>query len=155
MALIPSQSQLNRTEKMDLKTQQVLQLIQSHSRIKNFLTILCYVLIAGGLFIYVFYAFNQSRTIKIVADYQENPQSYKTEKIMTNPRIKFQYSENDIYDIQAKKAFNKDDQEVILYDVFASGDIGKITAGELEVIDTGDHLIFTKNPVLILNRTEK
>ncbi len=140
---------------MDLKTEQVLKLIHSHSRIKNFLTTLCYALIIGGLFIYIFYAFNQSRTIKLVNDYKENPQGYKTEKIMTNPRIKFQYNDAQIYDIQAKKAFHKDENEIMLYDVFAEGDIGKITAGELKIDENGNHLVFTKNPILILNKTKK
>lgn len=111
-------------------------------------------MIVGGLFIYIFYAFNQSRTIKLVNQYKENPEGYKTEKIMTNPRINFQYSDTQIYHIQAKKAFHKDEQEVILYDVFATGDIGNITAGELKIDQEGNHLVFTKNPVLILNKTD-
>jgi hypothetical protein len=41
-----------------------------------------------------------------------------------------------------------------MYDVFAEGKIGKITAGELEITESGDHMVFTKNPVLILNQTE-
>ena len=138
---------------MDSKTEQVLKLINSHLRVKNFLTILCYCLIFGGLFIYVFYALNQSHIIKIVNKYKENAQQYKTEKIMTNPRINFQYNDKQVYHIRAKKAFHKDDQEAILYDVFATGDIGDITAGELEIDEEGDHLVFTKNPVLILKKT--
>jgi hypothetical protein len=140
---------------MDLKTQQVLKLIDSHLRIKNFLTILCYALIIGGLFVYIFYAVNRSNAIKLVNDYKKNPKEYETEKIMTNPRIDFQHNDSKIYHIQAKKAFHKNEQEVILYDVFATGDIGKITAGELKIDDEGNHLVFTKNPVLILNKTEK
>jgi hypothetical protein len=140
---------------MDIKTEQVLKLIHSHLRIKKFLTILCYCLIVGGLFIYVFYAFNQNSTIKLVNQYKENPEKYKTEKIMINPRIKFQHTDNQIYDIQAKKAVHKNESEMVLYDVFATGNIGNITAGELEINDEGNHLIFTKNPVLILNKTEK
>lgn len=140
---------------MDIRTEQVLKLIHSHLRIKKFLTILCYCLIVSGLFIYVFYAFNKNSTIKLVNQYKENPEKYKTEKIMINPRIKFQHTDNQIYDIQAKKAVHKNESEMVLYDVFATGNIGNITAGELEINDEGNHLIFTKNPVLILNKTEK
>ena len=140
---------------MDLRTKQTLELINSHLRVKKILTILCYALIAGGSFIYIFYAFNQSRTIKVVNDYKNNPTEYKTEKIMTNPRIKFQYNDKQVYDIQAKKAFHADENEVMLYDVFAKGDVGRITAGELKINEEGDHLIFTKNPILILNKTQK
>ena len=140
---------------MDLRTQQVLQIIKSHSRIRDIITILCYCLIAGGLFIYVFYAFNQSNTIKLVSDYKENPKEFQTEKIMTNPRIKFQYNDANIYNIRAKRAFHKNEDEVILHDVFAEGDIGNITSGELKVYEEGNHLVFTKNPILILKKTQK
>ena len=74
---------------------------------------------------------------------------------MTNPRIKFEHGDAQVYHIQAKKAFHKNNQEAILYDVFATGEIGNITAGELEIDEKGDHLIFTKNPILILNKTSK
>ena len=140
---------------MDLKTEEILKLFYSHLRIKNFLTILCYCLIVGGVFVYVFYAFNQSRTIKLVTDFKKKSKSYESEKIMTNPRLKFEHGDAQIYHIQAKKAFHKNNQEAILYDVFATGEIGNITAGELEIDEEGDHLIFTKNPILILNKTNK
>ena len=140
---------------MDLKTEEILKLFYSHLRIKNFLTVLCYCLIVGGVFVYVFYAFNQSRNIKLVTDFKKKSKSYESEKIMTNPRIKFEHGDAQIYRIQAKKAFHKNNQEAILYDVFATGEIGNITAGELEIDEKGDHLIFTKNPILILNKTNK
>lgn len=140
---------------MDIKTEEILKLFYSHLRIKNFLTILCYCLIVGGVFVYVFYAFNQGRTIKLVSDFKKKSKSYESEKIMTNPRIKFEHGDAQIYHIQAKKAFHKNNQEAILYDVFATGEIGNITAGELEIDEEGDHLIFTKNPILILNKTSK
>lgn len=140
---------------MDNSTEQLLKILKSQHKIRSLLTILCYALIIGGLFVYVFYAFNQSRTIKLVKKHAENIKEYETEKIMTNPRMKLQHSDQNIYNINAKKAFHKNQEEVILYDVFAEGAIGKITAGELEVSEEGNHLVFTKNPVLILNQTEK
>jgi hypothetical protein len=139
---------------MDLKTEEIIKLFYSHLRIKNFLTILCYFLIVGGVFIYVFYGFEQSSKIKIVKDFKQKSESYKTEKIMTNPRIKFEHGDSQIYQIKAKKAFHKNDQEAILYDVFATGEIGNISAGELEINEEGNHLVFTKNPVLILNKVK-
>lgn len=140
---------------MDLKTEEILKLFYSHLRIKNFLTVVCYCLIVGGVFIYIFYAFNQSNKIKLVNDLKEkSKKSYETEKIMTNPRIKFEHGDSQIYHIQAKKAFHKNNQEAVLYNVFAEGEIGNITAGELEINEAGDHLTFTKNPVLILNKTK-
>ncbi len=87
----------------------------------------------GGVFVYVFYAFNQTQTIKLVTDLKKKSKSYDSEKIMTNPRLKFEHGDAQIYHIQAKKAFHKNNQEAILYDVFATGEIGNITAGELEI----------------------
>ncbi|MBU6141157.1 MAG: hypothetical protein KGP29_06360 [Proteobacteria bacterium] len=140
---------------MDLRTEEVLQLIKSQNKTRNLLTILCYALIIGGLFVYIFYAFNQSRAIKLVKKHSDNLKEYQTEKIMTNPRIKIKHDEGNIYDIRAKKAFHENEEEVKLFDVFAEGKLGKITSGELHVSEEGDHLVFTKNPILILNQTEK
>ena len=140
---------------MDDKTQQVLKLIRSHSKIKNYLTVLCYLLIFGGIFIYVFYAINKShQNIKLISRYKDDAKNFKTEKIMTNPHIKFQYSDDQIYSIKAKKAYHENEEEVMLYDVFATGDIGNITAGTLKIDESGDHLVFSQNPVLILNQVE-
>ena len=139
---------------MDKKTEQILKLIHSQNRIKHFLTILCYLLIVGGILIYLFYAFSQGSAIKIVKKHSENLKNYKTEKIMTNPRIKVQHDNNNTYSIHAKKAFHENEEEVLLFDVFAEGDIGKITSGELQISEEGDLMTFTKNPDLIHNQTE-
>jgi hypothetical protein len=139
---------------MDLKTAEVLKIINFHLKIKKILTILSYFLIIGGIFIYAFHGFSRSRNIKLITQYREEAKNYKAEKIMTNPRLKFQYDDAEIYDIQAKKAFHKDEKEMTMYDVFATGKTGNITAGELNIYDEGNHLVFTKNPVLILNESK-
>ncbi len=139
---------------MDERTQQVLKLIRSHYKIKKFLSILCYFAIIGGVFVYVFHAVSKNNnSIKLVKQYKEDPEHYKIEKIMTNPRMEFQYDDGQVYHIKAQKAHHVNDEQVILYDVFATGDIGNVTAGKLEVNEQGDHLIFTDNPVLFLNKT--
>ena len=139
---------------LDNRTAEVLQLIQSHHKIRNYLTVLCYLSLISGLFVYVFYAVNKTNSIKLITQYNEDASKFKTEKIMTNPRINFQYNDNQVYHIKAKKAHHESDEEIMLYDVFATGDIGNITSGKLQVSESGDHLIFTENPVLILYRTE-
>lgn len=138
---------------MDDKTQQILQLIQAHIKIKNYLTKISYFLIIGGLLFYFFHAFHKSNNaINLINNYQDKSKSYNTKKIMTNPNIKFQYNENEIYDIKAQKALHENEKEVILYNISAIGNIGEITAGELKIGDNGEHLIFTENPILILNQ---
>jgi len=140
---------------MDLRTQQILQIFKSHIRIKNFVTFGCYTMIVGGIFTYVFLSLNYRNNIKIVSNHKNNLHNFKIEKVITNPRINFQYNENQIYRIEAKKASHQSDDEATLFDVFASGALGKVTAGELKVSENGDHLVFSKNPVLILNQTGK
>lgn len=137
---------------MDDRTQQILKIIQSHVKIKNYLTVLCYFLIVSGLLFYIFYAFSKANNnIKFVTEYKDNAKEFSTQKTMTNPHIKFEYSNNQIYDIKAEKAFHESEKEVLLYNVSADGEIGKITSGQLKINQEGDHLIFTENPVLILN----
>ncbi len=138
---------------MDLATSKVLKSINLHGKIKKFASLICYFLIISGVLTYIFYAISKNNEkYKLVADYTKNKAQYKTEKIMINPRIRFLHNEKNLYDIYAKKAIHKDEQEVVLYDVVASGVIGRITSGELKVNQNGNHLVFTKNPVLILNK---
>lgn len=139
---------------MDLKTQEILKAINLQGKIRRILTVLCYFLILGGIFIYVFHGFSRSKNIKLITQYKDEAKNYKAEKIMTNPRIKFQYDDAQIYDIKAKRAFHKDEKEMTLYDVFATGETGNITAGELKIYEEGNHLVFTKNPILILRNVE-
>jgi len=137
---------------MDLRTQNALKAINAHLVVKKYITIICYFLIAAGIFVFLFYAINKNnQSYKLVSDFKKNPDQYKTEKIMINPRIKFQYNDEQIYEIRAKRAIHKDEQEVALFDVYASGQIGTITAGELKIDQDGNHLVFSQNPVLILN----
>ncbi len=138
---------------MDKQTQNTLKNFQVHLKIKRFLTKICYGLILGGVFIYIFYGFNTGDTVKIVSEFKENQQNFSSEKIMTNPRIKLMQDDGEIYDIKALRASHRDENEVILQDVFAIGNIGQISAGELKIDESGDHLVFTKNPILILNKT--
>ena len=140
---------------MDSITTGILNRINLHLKIRRYLTVSSYFLIIGGFLVYAFYAINsRNAQYKLVSDYKENPQHYTMEKIMTNPRIKFQYNDNQIYEIEAKKAVHKNDEEVTLYDVYGVGDIGNISAGELQIDEQGDHLVFTQSPVLILNNTD-
>jgi len=140
---------------MDQNTQQILKRFKSHLKIKQYLTVFCYISIAFGFFIYIFYAAKQGKTVKIVTDYKEKKENYQTEKIMTNPKINYQYNKEQVYHIEAKKAFHKNNSEANFYEVSAVGELGTITAGELNVDEEGNRLIFTDKPVLILNKTHR
>lgn len=138
------------------RTELTLETIKSHIKIKKILTRLSYAMISFGILFYIVSAFTQkNKAIKLVAQYKQDPDSFTTEKVMTNPHTIFQYSDDHIYYIKAKSAVHRNDNNLILNDVFASSDMGNITAGRLDVNESGDHLIFSKNPIVILNKTEK
>lgn len=140
---------------MDIRTSAALKRIKLHVTVKKYLTILCYFLIAAGLLVYIFYALNKPhKQYKLINDYKENPEKFEIEKIMINPRIKFQYNDNQIYTIIAKKAVHKNEEEVTMFDVYATGEAGNIAAGQLIINDEGNHLVFSQNPVLIINKTD-
>src|SRR3989338_4739809 len=129
---------------MDLQTLNALKRIDLHLKIRRYLIIFSYFFIASGIFVYVFYAINgRNQQYKLISDFKENPQNYKMEKTMINPRIKFQYNDEQIYEIIAKKATHMDEEEVTLYDVYAIGEIGNITAGQLIIYEAGNHLVFS------------
>lgn len=141
---------------MDLETLKILKRLDLHLKVRKILTIASYFLIFGGFFVYIFYALDQTnQKYKLVADIKNNRDKFQSEKIMINPRIRFQYNDRQIYEIEAKKASHKNNEEVTLFDVFATGEIGNITAGELQIDESGDHLLFLNNPVLILNEQKK
>ncbi len=140
---------------MDLETQKILKVFQAQIRIKNFVTVICYLIIIGGVFSYIFFSLSYKKDLKIASNYKDKIKDFKVEKVITNPRINFQYNEEQNYYISAKKASHNGEEEAVLFDVFAEGDLGKIMAGELEIKERGDHLVFSKNPILILNKIDK
>ncbi|MFM7701849.1 MAG: hypothetical protein ACKO6C_00100, partial [Alphaproteobacteria bacterium] len=71
-----------------------------------------------------------------------------------NPNIKIKNDDGKIFNITAKNAKNYNNEQVIMNEVFAESDDLKISAGELKILDNGNHLIFSKNPILILTNYE-
>lgn len=127
----------------------VIKKIKQHHLIKSFLKLICISFLVLGICIFGFYGLRTNEQImKFIASQKQE----KFEKIMTNPRIKFEYNDNEFYDIKATKAVYKNDESVLLSDVFAKGDSGNIKAGELLIQNGGDDLYFSNNPVLIIEQ---
>jgi lipopolysaccharide export LptBFGC system permease protein LptF len=126
--------------------------IRRYATIKKSTIVICFVALAGGVFTFLFYGFlTGEKAMRFIAN-----QNYeKMEKIMTNPRIKFEYSDNEFYNIKANKALYKNDENILLYDVDAKGDMGNIKAGELLITNDGNDLYFSGNPVLVIKQIEK
>ncbi len=107
------------------------------------------------IMVYSLIAVKKSSNIKIIKSFQDNQNKLASEKIMTNPSIKIKYNDNDIYHINAKRAYHGNEEEAILEKVTAKGKIGKITANKLEIKDNGNRLIFSDNPKLVLTKKSK
>ncbi len=132
--------------------QRTLNSFKNYFRLQKILSFFCYFLIFILLSFYFSNFFKKKQTIRIVSQINNNQKNIEGEKFMTNPRITIKHDDGKIYTVKAKKAFHLNEEEIALQEVFADSEIGMISAGELEIKDQGNHLIFTKNPVLILNR---
>jgi hypothetical protein len=124
--------------------------------IKQFLMLSCVLVIILGLTTFVIYALNnKNNAVKFIS--KGNEKNLKVEKVMVNPEIKFEHSEDNFYDITAKKAIHIDDNNIELFDVTAVGAAGNIKAGRLLVSNNGNNLYFSDNPVLtiIQNKNEQ
>ena len=132
--------------------QRTLNSFKNYFRLQKILSLFCYFLIFILLSFYFSNFFKKKQTIRIVSQINNKQNNLDGEKVMTNPRITIKHDDGKIYNVKAKKAFHLNDEEIALQEVFADSEIGMISAGELEIKDQGNHLIFTKNPVLILNR---
>lgn len=132
--------------------QRTLNSFKNYFRLQKILSFFCYFLIFILLSLYFSNFFKKKQTVRIVSQINSNQKNLDGEKVMTNPRITIKHDDGKIYAVKAKKAFHLNEEEIALQEVFADSEIGMISAGELEIKDRGNHLIFTKNPVLILNR---
>ncbi len=124
--------------------------IKKYQKCRIFMVVFCYTFIVCALLFYMTQFFAQNDKIHIINKSNKNNQI--SEKIMLNPSLKFAYEENKIMLIKAKQALYKKDAETTLQQVFAESEIGNITAGKLVIHDSGDYLVFSDNPILIINQ---
>ena len=125
--------------------------IKRQIKFKEFLTFLCVAILIFGTVSFFFYGFgNVNKAIKIIT----SGKSINLEKVMTNPQIKYEHSDGSVFDIHAKRAVQKGQNDVELQDVFASGDIGQISAGKLLITNNGNDLHFSDHPVLIIREAK-
>ncbi len=136
----------------DSELQMTLNSFKNYFRLRKILSFFCYFLIYILLSFYFSNFFEKKNTVRIVNQLNDKQKTLIAEKVMTNPRITIKHDDGKTYKIKAKKAFHLNEEEIALEEVFASSEIGNISSGELEIKDEGNHLIFTKNPILILNK---
>ncbi len=140
----------------DEKIAEIVNSIAKYTKVKKNLTILCLFLAGISVLFFVIYGFfNSNQAIQFVADHKFD--NKKLEKVMTNPSIKFEYKENEFYDIKASSAIHKggSEDDVLMFDVDAQGASGNIKAGELLISKQGNKLFFSKNPVLTIRQAKK
>jgi hypothetical protein len=130
--------------------QKIINEIQYYQKIHNFLVFFCYAFIVFAIIFYIVQFSVNNNKIQIVR--KSNQDNLSTKKIMLEPRLNFAYDENKIMFVKAHQALYEKDAETILKQVFAEAEIGNITAGELIIKDSGNELVFSDHPVLILNQ---
>jgi len=136
------------------KEQQIILNVKNSKKLQKVLTIFCYSFIFFALIFYASNFFKEKKTIRIVNQIKSEREKFLAEKIMINPNIKIKNDDGKIYKITAKNAKNYNNEQVIMTEVFAESNDLKISAGELKILENGNHLIFSKNPILILTTYE-
>ncbi len=136
------------------KEQQIILNVKNSKKLQKVLTIFCYSFIFFALIFYASNFFKEKKTIRIVNQIKSGREKFLAEKIMINPNIKIKNDDGKIYKITAKNAKNYNNEQVIMTEVFAESNDLKISAGELKILENGNHLIFSKNPILILTTYE-
>lgn len=129
--------------------------IKIYRIIRRYSTILCFLLIATSLISFFYFGFYFNReAIQFIAKLKDK-NDISMEKIMINPRIKFENAKDDYYDIKAKKAIHENNNDILLFDVVADGSAANIKAGKVVVTNNGNELTFSDNPVLIIKNSPK
>lgn len=136
------------------KEQQIILSVKNSKKLQQILTIFCYLFIFFALIFYASNFFKEKKTIRIVNQIKSEREKFLAEKIMINPNIKIKNDDGKIYKITAKNAKNYNNEQVIMTEVFAESNDLKISSGELKILENGNHLIFSKNPILILTSYE-
>ena len=136
------------------KEQQIILNVKNSKKLQKVLTIFCYSFIFFALIFYASNFFKEKKTIRIVNQIKSEREKFLAEKIMINTNIKIKNDDGKIYKITAKNAKNYNNEQVIMTEVFAESNDLKISAGELKILENGNHLIFSKNPILILTTYE-
>lgn len=139
---------------MDIRTEKILKKIKNYSKFKKFLVILSFFTMFLGIsIINDQYQVITSKEIKIISE-NKNFEKFQGHKIMLNPSIDLDRGEGEVYQISAQRATSQDLSEIDLENVEANGEIGKIKAGKLKIMENGDILQFSQKPVLILRKTK-
>ncbi|MFT6106256.1 MAG: hypothetical protein ACJA0S_000182 [Rickettsiales bacterium] len=130
------------------RSHQAIQKIHRGLEFRKNLIYFCIAILFFSVLSFLFYGFEASNNaIKFIARKDEVK---KMEKVMFNPKIRFEQSEGNIFDVVAKKAIQKNKDDVELFDVFVEGGRGNITSDNLLITNGGDDLHFSGNPILII-----
>ncbi|MFT6332031.1 MAG: hypothetical protein ACJAW3_000355 [Lentimonas sp.] len=126
--------------------------IRKSLRVRKLMILLCLSVLSLGILSIVFFGFEGNKqAIKFI---DSKNKFKKTNKLMTGLRMRLEYEDGDFYDIKAKKALHKNQDDAQLFDVKADGSMGEITAGSLLITNNGNDLYFSDNPVLIITEIQ-
>jgi hypothetical protein len=116
---------------------------------KNILIIfrICVIFLILSSAIFVFYIIDSKNMAMSLVKYKNNTKK-SSNKLMSNPKIRFEYENGNFYDIKGKYANYQKNGNVTIKDVVAYNNNGNITSEQLEINNNGNIIIFTGNPKL-------
>ncbi|MDA7705484.1 hypothetical protein N8772_03305 [Rickettsiales bacterium] len=97
--------------------------------------------------VFLFYIFDSNNSVVNIIKYK-NIDKKSSNKLMSNPKIRFEYENGNFYDIKGKSAKYYENGNVIVNDVIANSDSGNIISEELNITNNGNIIIFTGKPEL-------
>jgi hypothetical protein len=134
-------------------TYEIIARIRKTTRFKKYLVFFLIITSACGLLSFLFYSFDStSNAIKFISKRND---FNKIEKVMVNPKIKFEYDDRQIFNISASKAIHRGEDDVEMFNAEASGNAGSVSAGNLLITNKGNNLHFSNNPILIIKENEQ
>ncbi len=138
---------------MDERTSRVIEEIRKYTRIKNFSVFICLSFLVAACITIAFYSIYSSNYATKYVNEKGYMAGKKLQKVMVNPRIKFEHKENQFYNISAREAIHENnDSDILLLDVEAKSDTKEIRSGKLVITNSGNDLYFTDKPVLIIKQ---
>lgn len=127
---------------------EIIENIRRRLQLRKNLATACVLILVFGFASFLFYGLEtSSNAIKIIS---KKDDIGKVEKIMMNPRIKYEHNQGEIFDIQAARIVHKNVSDMELFDVKATGIKGDIQAGSLLITNNGNDLHFSGNPILTI-----
>ena len=117
---------------------------------------ICIIFLILSSVVFLFYIIDGKNVALNITKYKDLEKN-KSSKLMTNPKISFEYKNGNWYDIKGKTAQYKKNGDITVKQVVTISNSGNIKSYRLDITDNGNVIIFNGKPELefynnIINR---